>query len=84
MLVSEQPIYGRTSHGLLMTLMGSIICVGASKGSKVTEARPILYAVLKARDNGLTRVCILSDFKEVVDALKGSVDCGMNPIVFGY
>lgn len=72
--------------GYIMKLNNTTVDAGAIQRPKVTsskeaETRAVLAALKKIRKNDFERVCILTDAKEAVQALKGNGDWSINSII---
>ena len=76
----------KTSFGFILNSKWNIACAGAIQGpyvffSKEAEVRAILIALIKVKERGFLKACILSDAKEVVQAINGVYDRTINSIV---
>ena len=72
--------------GFVLISKRNIVCAGAIQGPKVfsskeAEARAILLDFLKVTERGFSKACILSDAREVVQAINEAHDWTINSIV---
>lgn len=76
---------GNASFGFIMKLNDVIVDASAIQGPKVAsskeaETRAVLATWEKARSNGFVRARVFTNYREVVQALKGDIDWSINHI----
>ncbi|XXG43358.1 hypothetical protein AAC387_Pa01g3410 [Persea americana] len=65
---------GKASFGFILISNGNIVCKEAIHGPKVfsskeAEVTAIFLALIKVKEKGFSKACVLSDAKEVVQAI---------------